>query len=357
MKVALLMGGRSAEREISLRTGRGIAQALRNLGHEVKALDAANGRLLPAGDEERSGLAAGEVERLPVSSTSAVANAEAIRDAEVVMIALHGGAGEDGTVQALLELAGKPYTGSGVLASALAMNKAMSKRIFEHEGIPTPAWVVLRAGDVATTVDMTALGGYPIVVKPVSEGSTVGLTIVTEAGDLPGAIRLASEYGPEVLIEQYIPGRELTVAVLGDEPLPIVEIRPQGGHYDFESKYTAGRSEYFCPADLPEPLAARIRDLGVRAAQALDCRGCSRVDFRLSPRQEPYCLEVNTIPGMTPTSLVPMAAKARGISYDELVGRMLDLALSEWRRRRTGRVPHPAGPAAAGHAPGERSRA
>ena len=357
MKVALLMGGRSAEREISLRTGRGIAQALRNLGHEVTALDAATGRLLPAGDEERVGLAAGDVQKLPASSTSAVANAEAIRDAEVVMLALHGGAGEDGTVQALLDLAGKPYTGSGVLASALAMNKAMSKRIFEHAGIPTPRWVVLRAGDAGATVDATALGGYPLVVKPASEGSTVGLTIVTDPEDLPEAVRFASDYGPEVLIEEYIPGRELTVAVLGDEALPIVEIKPQGGHYDYESKYTAGKSEYVCPAELPEALAARIRQLGVAAVKALDGRGCARVDFRLSPRNEPFCLEVNTIPGMTPTSLVPMAAKARGISYDELVGRMLELALSEWHRRHAGRAPSPAGESPAGHAPGERTRA
>jgi len=333
MKVALLMGGRSAEREISLRTGLGIAQALRNLGHEVTAVDAANGRLLPAGEEERAALPAEAVEKLPASSTSAVANASAVNQAEVVFIALHGGAGEDGTIQALLELAGKPYTGSGVLASALAMNKAVSKRIFEHEGIPTPEWVVLSAGDELPTVDAASLGGYPLVVKPNTEGSTVGLTIVTRPDGLPDAIALAAEYGPEVLIERFIPGRELTVAVLGGEALPIVEIRPQGGHYDYEHKYTAGMSEYFCPADLPEPLAARVRDLGLRATRALGCRGVARVDFRLSPANEPWCLEVNTIPGMTPTSLVPMAARARGLSYDQLVGRILDLAAAEWRRR------------------------
>jgi D-alanine-D-alanine ligase len=146
-----------------------------------------------------------------------------------------------------------------------------------------------------------------------------------------------------VLVEQFIPGRELTVALLGDEPLPIVEIRPRSGHYDYEAKYTAGRSEYFCPAELPEPLARRIQQLGLRAAQALGCRGVSRVDFRLDPHDEPYCLEVNTIPGMTPTSLVPMAARARGLSYDQLVGRMIDLALQEWRRRRA--TPHSKEPA------------
>jgi D-alanine-D-alanine ligase len=333
VKVALLMGGRSAEREISLRTGRGIAQALRNLGHEVTALDAANGRLLPAGEEERAALPAEAVEKLPASSTSAVANAAAINDAEVVFIALHGGAGEDGTIQALLDLAGKPYTGSGVLASALAMNKAASKRVFVQERIPTPEWVLLSAGDELPTIHAETLGGYPLVVKPNAEGSTVGLTVVTKPEDMPEALALAAEYGSDVLIERFIPGRELTVAVLGGEALPIVEIRPQGGHYDYEHKYTAGMSEYFCPADLPEPLAAEIRDLGLRAARCLGCRGVSRVDFRLSPANEPYCLEVNTIPGMTPTSLVPMAAKARGLSYDQLVGRMLDLAVVEWRRR------------------------
>ena len=333
MRVVLLMGGRSAEREISLRTGHGIAQALRNLGHDVTALDAANGRLLPAGEEERAALPAAAVEKLPASSTSAVANAAAINEAEVVFIALHGGAGEDGTIQALLELAGKPYTGSGVLASALAMDKAASKKMFVQEGIPTPEWILLSAGDELPTLHAESLGGYPLIVKPNAEGSTVGLTVVTKAQDLPDAIALAAEYGPDVLIERFIPGRELTVAVLGGEALPIVEIEPQSGHYDYEHKYTAGMSEYFCPADLPEPLAARIRDLGLRAARVLGCRGVSRVDFRLSPANEPFCLEVNTIPGMTPTSLVPMAAKARGLSYDQLVGRMLDLAVVEWRRR------------------------
>ncbi len=339
MKVALLMGGRSSEREISLRTGRGIAQALRNLGHEVLAVDAANGRLLPAGEEETAALPAAAVSRLPASSTSAIAQAEAINQAEVVLIALHGGAGEDGTIQALLELAGKPYTGSGVLASALAMNKAVAKRLFVAEGIPTPKWRLVCRGEPVGDVDTEALGGYPLVVKPNAEGSTVGLTIVTRPADLPEALELAGRYGAEVLIEQFIPGRELTVAVLGDRALPIVEIRPQGGHYDYESKYTAGKSEYFCPADLPEPLAARIRDLGLRAARALGCRGVSRADVRLSPKQEPYLLEVNTIPGMTPTSLVPMAAKAAGMSYDDLVSRMLELALAEWRHR-ANRPPH-----------------
>jgi D-alanine-D-alanine ligase len=333
MKVALLMGGRSAEREISLRTGRGVANALRALGHEVLALDAANGRLLPAGDEETGAMPAQAVQGLPAIATAAVSQAQAIHDAEVVFIALHGGAGEDGTIQALLELTGRPYTGSGVLASALAMNKAMSKRVFEREGIPTPRWLMLTRGDRLPELDVEALGGWPLVVKPNTEGSTVGLTIVEREADLMEAIETAAIYGPEVMLEEFIPGRELTVAVLGDEALPIVEIQPKSGFYDYENKYTAGRTEYFCPADLPESLAAHIRELGVRSSQVLGCRGVTRADFRLSPDDVPYCLEVNTIPGMTPLSLVPMAAKAAGLSYEQLVDRMIDLALQEWRRR------------------------
>jgi len=331
MKVALLMGGRSAEREISLRTGRGIARALQSLGHEVVAIDAASGRLLPAG-EERGAPALEEARDLPASSVAAVANTAALAEAEVVFLALHGGAGEDGTIQALLELAGKPYTGSGVLASALAMNKAMAKRLFERAGIPTPQWQLVGSGE-NPEIDIRALGGYPIVVKPNAEGSTVGLTVVSRADDLADALTLAFEHGNEALIEQYIPGRELTVAVIGDEALPIVEIKPQGGHYDYESKYTAGKSEYFCPADLPGPLARHIQELGRAAARALDCCGVARADFRLDPEGRPFCLEVNTIPGMTETSLVPMAAKARGMSYDQLVARMLELAAADWRRR------------------------
>jgi D-alanine-D-alanine ligase len=337
MKVAVLMGGTSSEREISLRTGRGMAQAVRRLGHEVLAVDAANGRLLPAGEEER----AARLEAIEAAEPTTLTRAEALRDADVVLIALHGGAGENGTLQALLDLAGKAYTGSGVMASAVAMNKAMSKRLFVAGGVPTPAWVLMQAEDDAArrlragtvSPDIAALG-FPLVVKPNEEGSTVGLSIVQTPADLPAAFDLAARFGYEVLLETFIPGRELTVAVLGDEPLPIVEIRPKSGFYDYESKYTAGKSEYFCPADLPEAQAEEVRRLGVRAARALECRGVSRVDFRLDPGGTAWCLEVNTIPGMTPTSLVPMAAKAVGMSYDQVVQRMLDLALEEARRRR-----------------------
>lgn len=340
MKVAVLMGGTTSEREISLRTGRGMAQALRTLGHEVLAVDAANGRLLPAGEEERATPDAAIATR-DSAGPAALVSAGAIRDAEVVLIALHGGAGENGTLQALLDLAGKPYTGSGVMASALAMNKAMSKRVFLQAGVPTPAWLLVEAESALATELLAgsippavAAIGLPLVVKPNEEGSTVGLTILREWSAMPAAWAEATRHGHEVLLEAYIEGRELTVAVMGEEALPIVEIRPKSGFYDYESKYTAGRSEYFCPADLPPNQTEEVLALGVRAARALDCRGVSRVDFRLDPAGRAWCLEVNTIPGMTPTSLVPMAAKAAGLTYEQVVQRMLDLALDEARRRR-----------------------
>jgi D-alanine-D-alanine ligase len=337
VKVAVLMGGHSSEREISLRTGRGIAQALRGLGHDVVALDAANGRLLPPGEEERAPLPAEALQ----SVGEPLVRLEAMRDAEVVFIALHGAAGENGTLQALLDLAGKPYTGSGMLASALAMNKAMSKRIFEREAIPTPRWALIEEGGLLRAMIRTGAVppqierlGWPVVVKPNEEGSSVGLTVVGERSGLEAALREAERYGTETLVEEFIAGREMSVAVLGEQALPVVEIRPKSGLYDYESKYTAGRSEYFCPADVPDDVGARLREIASRAARVLGCRGVSRVDFRLSEAGEPSCLEVNTIPGMTPTSLVPMAAKAVGLSYEQLVGRMLTLAVNEAQRRR-----------------------
>lgn len=329
MKVAVLMGGRSSEREISLRTGRGIAQALRNLGHDVASLDAATGRLLAAGNEETD---APPLSALQPAATSALMNPEVLANSDVVFIALHGADGENGTMQALLDLAGRPYTGSGLMASAVAMNKAMSKRVFESAGIPTPRWALLAPDAGPGDLDVAALGGFPLVTKPNEEGSSVGLTIVREAGQLGKALRDAGALG-EILVEQYIEGRELTVSLLGDEVLPIVEIRPRSGLYDWASKYTAGASEYFCPADLPADVAARVSELGHRASRVLGCRGVSRVDFRLDEAGVAWCLEVNTIPGMTPTSLVPMAARARGMSYDQLVQRMLDLAVEDARKR------------------------
>jgi D-alanine-D-alanine ligase len=327
MKVAVLMGGRSAEREISLRTGQGVARALRTLGHETTSVDAADGALLPAGGEEAGARPAAEVVRLPLGAQIRVVDVPAVREADVVYVALHGTYGEDGRIQALLELAGKRYTGSGVLASALAMDKVMSKRMFTDAGVPTPRWVVRRAGERPAAGDLEACGGLPVVVKPSEEGSSVALTIVERVADLEPAFDLAVPHGGVVLIEEYVPGRELTVVVLDEQALPIIEIRPKQGYYDYTNKYTSGRTEYFCPADLPAATAEMVRDLAVKAARALGCTGVSRVDFRLDSRGVAHCLEVNTIPGMTPTSLVPMAARAIGMSYEDVVARTLESAL------------------------------
>ena len=331
MKVAVLMGGRSSEREISLRTGQGVAQALRNLGHDVTSVDAADGSVLTPGSEESVAAKRDSVLKLPVSAMLTCVQSAPVQAADIVFIALHGTYGEDGTIQAALELAGKTYTGSGVLASALAMDKAMTKRVLEREAIPTPHWVVLEAGVQGRTVDTSLLGGYPLVVKPNAEGSTVGLSIVKHPSELDAALEKAGRHDSQILIEQFVPGRELTVAVVGEEAYPIVEIAPKSGFYDYEAKYTKGKTEYTCPAKLPTELGRHVRELAVECCAVIGCRGAARVDFRLSEDDEPMVLEVNTVPGLTPTSLVPMAAQAKGLSYDQLVGRMLDLARADAR--------------------------
>lgn len=334
MKVAVLMGGRSAEREVSLSTGRGIAEALRNLGHEVTSLDAADGAVLPPGEEQSAARTSAEVHKLPQEAMLGVVQSAAVKAADVVFLAVHGTWGEDGTLQAALEMAGKVYTGSGVLASAVAMDKAMTKRVFEREALPTPHWMILEAGVPGSALDTKLLGGYPLVVKPNAQGSTVGLTIVKHPSELQPAIQKAGEFDQQILVEQYIEGRELTVPVIGDEVLPIVEIEPKSGFYDYASKYTKGASTYTCPAKLDKELARHVRELAAEASQVLGCRGVTRVDFRLNEDDEPYILEVNTLPGMTPTSLVPMAAAAKGLSYDQLVARILDLAVADSRSRK-----------------------
>ncbi len=358
MRVVVLLGGTSAEREISLRTGAGIAHALRARGHDVTAIDTADGAMLPAGMEmgrplPAPGLAAGappderpdaRPDALPVLRERVDLAAGPVREADLVFLALHGGAGEDGTLQALLDLAGKAYTGSGMLASAAAMDKALTKRLFEHSGIPTPPWRLYRRRESARpdAAAVEAVGGFPVVIKPNDEGSTFGLTVVKDAPGLAPALEEALRYSNNVLLEAFIPGRELTVAVLGEEPLPVVEIRPRSGLYDYESKYTPGRSEYFCPADLPADVTRLVQELSVLACRVLDTAGVARVDFRLAPDGTPYCLEVNTIPGMTQTSLVPMAARAYGLSFEELCERIAQLALERFQKEQRPGAPRPA---------------
>jgi len=203
--------------------------------------------------------------------------------------------------------------------------------VLEREAIPTPHWVLLESGVPGRTIDTSLLGGYPLVVKPNAEGSTVGLSIVKHPSELDPALEKAGRHDTQILIEQYVDGRELTVAVVGEEAYPIVEIAPKSGFYDYEAKYTKGKTDYTCPAKLPTELGRHVRELAVECCAVIGCRGVARVDFRLGEDDEPMVLEVNTVPGMTPTSLVPMAALAKGLSYDQLVGRILDLARADAR--------------------------
>ena len=312
MKVVVLLGGPSAEREVSLDSGRAVAESLRGLGHDVVEID-------PSSVEEH-GAPPGHLRFL---------GAPGFLGCDAVFVALHGEVGEDGRVQAVLDLAGVPYTGSGALAAALSMNKDLSKKIFLSQGIPTPEWVLFSGRDGSESdrglspSELSLLGGFPVVVKPNDQGSTIGLTIVKDEGEFPAALRNAAGYSDEIMVERYIPGREITVSVLGSEALPVVEIIPEGGLYDYTRKYTKGASRYVVPAELDSDLESRVRDLGMRCFRALGCRGFGRVDMRLSPENEVFCLEVNTVPGMTETSLVPMAAESVGISFNEMIKRIL----------------------------------
>ena len=352
MKVAVLMGGTSPEREISIRTGTGVSKALLALGHEVALLDTGTGKLLKGGElraalAKSSGSPAGFSALAPAVIPPSATNAglELLvhglsREVELCFVALHGGDGENGTLQALLDLARVPYTGSGVLASALAMDKAISKRIFVHEGVPTPEWVERWAPEDPAQPwnpdledeEIERLGGFPVIVKPNDQGSTVGITVVGSCADLKPALHLARRFGRLALIERFVPGREVTVSVLEDRPLPVVEIIPEGGFYDYEHKYTAGASRYECPAAFPPETTERLLTLGLRACRALRTRGVARVDFRMDEAGTPFCLEVNTVPGMTETSLVPKAAAAAGMSYEDLVRTIVDSAPIEAAR-------------------------
>jgi D-alanine-D-alanine ligase len=340
VKVAVLMGGTSAERDVSLATGREIAGALRSRAHQVVAIDAAGGRPIPLPGSEAQPAPAigaeppnqGELVRLESRSLARrLEDAPELGDTEVVFVALHGGAGEDGRVQALLDLVGIPYTGSGPLGSALAMDKLVSKELFLNAGIPTPPWLVAPVTEAQVE---RALGGYPVVVKPSHEGSTVGVGVVRDPGELAAAIERASRFQGPVLIERFIPGRELAVGVLGDEALPIVEIRPRHEIYDYECKYTKGMSEYEVPAPLDPALTREVQDLAVRVHRVLRLSAYSRVDFRLDD-DAPWCLEANSLPGMTATSLLPKAARAVGVSFEELCDRIVRLALEKRDRAGT----------------------
>jgi D-alanine-D-alanine ligase len=346
MKITVLMGGTSAERDVSLASGVRVAEALRSRGHEVLSVDTAHG-LLSAGDEQAM-LGGKIVKTIPPDVQALIRlNAQlpstlrSLPSTDVVFLALHGGQGEDGTLQALLDLTGVPYTGSGHLASALAMDKDLSKHLFRAAGVPTAPWRMAPRQGLGTrdwglgesaeqfTSEVETDLGLPVVVKPSKQGSTVGLTVVKKIDDLWPSIEEAFKYDDEVMVEQFIPGRELTVGILGDEALPVGEIIPVHEIYDYECKYTAGMAREIFPADLTSEETSTVQDLARRAFRALKLGGYARIDFRMSPDGVFYCLEANTLPGMTGLSLIPQAAHAAGISFPELCERIVQLAVDD----------------------------
>ena len=295
-KVAVLLGGRSAEREISLQSGQAVLDALRRSGVDAHPFDPAEQAL-----EEllRQGF-------------------------NRAFIALHGRFGEDGTIQGALELMGLPYTGSGVMASALAMDKWRTKLVWQAAGIHSPRYALLQVD--SNFEEIAEKLGLPLIVKPAREGSTIGLSKVQRSQDLAEAYRFAAQHDALVLAEEFITGKELTVAILGETPLPLVRIEVAGELYDYEAKYFSNDTKYFCPSGLPDELEAAIQDQALQAYQVLGCEGWGRIDLILSEAGQFYFLEANTSPGMTSHSLVPMAAKKAGISFEDLVIKILALS-------------------------------
>lgn len=334
MRITVLLGGDSPERDVSIASGMGIVEALRGRGHDATPLD-------PAGQTGNDALEA-HIGEAPPSELPSLSSEEALdwlkspllREADAVFVGLHGGAGEDGTIQALLESINVSYTGTGVLGSAISMNKDRSKALFDEAGVQTAEHLLVHAGGVASLIEEVGqLFGFPVVVKPNNQGSSVGFSFVREPEELIEAVEKAAAYSSDVLVERYIEGREITVAILDGEPLPVIEIVPEGGFYDYKRKYTKGTSRYIVPAEIDSATRERVQREAMRAYHAICCRDYARADFRMDGSGEPYCLEVNTLPGMTGLSLVPMAAKAAGIDFGELVERICLMAYERGRSR------------------------
>lgn len=309
MKIAVLMGGRSLEREISLKSGRRVYEALKEKGHEAVPFDV---------DEQ-------------------VVNKLVKLGPDLVYIALHGKYGEDGTIQELLEILQIPYTGPGVYANIVSFDKVISKEIFKLQSIPTPEFYALSTGSFKEMGASSALGktvkslGLPIVVKPSSQGSALGISYAKKETELSQSLIRALSYGDKVLLEKHISGTELAVSILGNnppKPLPVVEIVTNKEYFDFEARYTMGASEYFVPARLSAKMTKKVQDTALAVHEALHCRDVSRVDIILDEKGVPYVLELNTSPGMTETSLLPMAAKESGIGFPELVDGLVKMASS-----------------------------
>ncbi len=322
--ILLLVGGASAEREVSKRSSKAIFGALSELGYNVSLLDPAYGKNQP--DEIDSLFS--ETDSFPVSVENYIAAFDLIRTKEVdaVFIGLHGQFGEDGTVQAVLELLNKKYTGSKVLSSSLSMDKHIAKIIMKDHHVKSPKEIFLGSKyySIDTVISrINAELGYPCVVKPNDQGSTCGLSVCENDSEIQAAIDMAFQFSKAVLIEEFIKGRELTAGVIDGVVLPVLEIRPKHGLYDYECKYTQGMTDYFVPADISAEISAEIQNLTLEAFKALGCTCYARADFRLSENGKVYCLEMNTLPGMTATSLLPKMAKEAGISFVQLIEKIV----------------------------------
>jgi D-alanine-D-alanine ligase len=294
-KIAVMMGGLSREREISLKTGKAILRALTEKGYHAISIDVGRD----------------------------IADVLMKEKIECAFLALHGRFGEDGTVQGMLELMRIPYTGSGVLASALALHKIMAKKVFLCENIPTPPFEVLGRKEVEKNSLRTSSLSLPVVVKPAREGSTIGVSIVKKDEDLLPALKEAGKYDDEILVEKFMEGKEITVGILEDLPLPIIEIVPRSGFYNYHSKYTKGETQYLIPAPMAREKYLYAQEISFKAFKALGCSGCARVDLMADAEENPFVIDVNTMPGMTETSLLPKAASYAGIPFEDLVERIL----------------------------------
>lgn len=337
MKIGVLFGGTSSERDVSVASGAQVVQALRARGHEVIAVDTATG-VLGKPDEQK--LLTSQVATVPpgqesldmlqTGDASALTQAPELVGVDVIFLALHGGSGEDGTLQALLDIARVPYTGSGRLASGIAMDKDIAKRLLRAAGVPTADWLMAPA----TIAEVEDRLGMPVVVKPSKQGSTVGLTLVKKREDFVPAVTEAFRHDDEVMIEAFIAGRELTVCLIGEDVLPVGEIILDREIFDYEAKYQPGKAEEVFPADLTPEETREVQDLALRAYRALKLSGHARVDFRMDASGTFYCLEANTSPGMTANSLLPRGARAAGIEFPELCERICLLAIEEHGRGR-----------------------
>ena len=342
MKVLLLAGGDSGEREVSLDSGAAIYDSLKRLGHTVYAIDPASGKSLLTSDGKfltgpstAGATAAAPVQRGAMALAKTLVTS-AFDDIKVVFLALHGGTGENGSIQNLLELAGMPFTGSDMTGSTVAMHKEMSKRLFKSEGINTPKWKTFRVKDNGISRDIvneiSSFFEFPVIVKPNDSGSTLGLSRVEKREELADAFQKTLKESKIVLVEEYISGRELTVPVLDNRVFPVIEIIPESGLYDYEAKYTKGRSQYVVPAEISNKLSDKMKSTAKQVYDILGAAGLARIDFILAKGNKYHCLELNTLPGMTELSLAPMAAQAEGVSFDQLIELLIKSALEHHQK-------------------------